>query len=501
MRAVDRRSFLKAAGVSAAALGLPGLARAAARAGRPNLIVIMADDISAKEFPTYGIPNPTYKDAPCATPVLARMKARGVQFKHAWASPLCHPSRGMILTGRYAHRTQWWSNEFGPVEGEKGYPLYGGHLTLGQIARKAGYATQFVGKWQLGGTRAGYAFDEYVFTPDRHAARAPADKKPTGSGKGKPSYYWNPGYSLHNHPDHAGSPDGKERTFKTTWDDFAADIELKFIQDFIRRRHGAGEPFFVYWPAHLGHSNWDFDKDRMGYPGVPRRDASGKRTGKKTPPGINYHVQYLDYCVGELIKQTVALGIEKNTLILLTTDNATTPYGKGLKGAIKEHGPKVPMIVYGPGLVKARGEVDDLASLADVAPTLAELTGARLPRGYEFDGKSLVPFLSGKADRHREWLYSYNAEYRMVRTRRVVRDGLGLYWDTRGTVDQEAYRRIRKGRAEGELARDIALIERVLEKYPAAPTSGPMYERYLKKKAGKRKRWEAVRKKFLEKNG
>jgi len=98
---------------------------------KPNIILIMADDISAKEFPTYNIPKPTYGDRPCSTPVFDKIKNDGVQFAIAWATPLCHPSRGMIMTGRYAHRTKWWSNGFSPAKGEKGYPLYQHHLTLG----------------------------------------------------------------------------------------------------------------------------------------------------------------------------------------------------------------------------------------------------------------------------------------------------------------------------------------------------------------------------------
>jgi arylsulfatase A-like enzyme len=481
--------------------------------GKPNIIVIMADDISAKEFPTYRIPDPTYGDGPCVTPVMEDMKNNGVQFAIGWATPLCHPSRGMIMTGRYASRTQWWSNGYGPAEGEANHALYESHLTLGQMAKRAGYATQFVGKWQLGGTPAGYAFDEYVFTPGQFAARAPAEEKMNGAGKGKPSFYWNPGYSLRNHPDYPDSSGTKGQTFKTTWKDFAADIELKFIKNFMKRKHETDQPFFVYWPAHLGHPNWDYDNDGMGYPGVPPMDerlyprtqkikttASDGTVVEKTPPGINYHVQYLDYCLGELITQTETLGIDKNAIIIFTTDNATTEYGKGLKGAVREHGPRVPMIVCGPGLVEARGEVDDLASLVDIAPTVAELTATELPEGYEFDGKSMMPFVSGRASKHRGWVYSYNAEYQMVRTRNVCRDGMGFYWDTRDTRDQEQYKLMDENKPDPALCEEVELITTVLEKYPPAPLSGPMYERYMKAKEGKREFWDKIRERVLREN-
>jgi len=508
---MNRRQFMKTATASAlAATCVPSFVCAEKAEGKPNIIVIMADDISAKEFPTYGTPNPTYGKGPCSTPVMERMVREGVQFTHAWATPLCHPSRGMMMTGRYANRTQWWSNGYGPAEGEANHALYESHLTLGQMAKRAGYATQFVGKWQLGGTPDGYAFDEYVFTPGQDAARSPAEEKANEAGKGKPSFYWNPGYSLRNHPEYSESLSDKGQTFKTTWKDFAADIELKFIKNFMKRKKEQSQPFFVYWPAHMGHGNWDYDNDGMGYPGVPPMDerlypgtakikttAPDGTTVEKTPAGINYHVQYLDYCIGDLIQHTQYLGIDRNTIFIFTTDNATTEYGKGLKGTVREHGPLVPMIVYGPGSVKALGEVDDLVSLVDIAPTVAELTATELPEGYEFDGKSMMPFVSGKTSKHRDWVYSYNAEYQMVRTRNVCRDGMGFYWDTRGTRDQEQYKLIDEDKRDPALHSDIELIKTVLENYPPAPLSGPMYERYMKAKEEKRELWDKMRENIL----
>lgn len=508
---MNRREFLKSVGVGVVAVGIaPSFSDAKDKDSKPNIILIMADDISAKDFPTYRTPSPTYGDAPCSTPVLERMKNKGVQFRIGWATPLCHPSRGMIMTGRYAHRTEWWSNGYGPAEGEKNHALYEDHLTLGEIARNTGYATQFVGKWQLGGTPDGYAFQEYVFTPGQHAARAPAEEKANDAGRGKPSFYWNPGYTLRNHPEYSESMGDKGQTFKTGWKDFAADIELKYIKNFMKRKKEKGQPFFVYWPGHLGHGNWDYDNDGMGYPGVPPMDerlypgtkkikttAPDGTTVEKTLPGINYHVQYLDYCVGELVRHTKDLGIDHNTIFIFTTDNATTSYGKGLKGAVKEHGPLVPMIVYGPGSVKALGEVDDLASLADIMPTVAELADAEIPKSYEFDGKNMMPFVSGKTSKHRNWVYSYNAEYQMVRTRNVCRSGMGFYWDTRGVRDQEKYHLIDESNPDPALRKEIELIKAVLKKYPTAPLEGPMYERYMKAKAGKRELWDRMRDRIL----
>ncbi len=468
---------------------------------KPNIILVFADDISAKEFPTYRIPNRTYPDdAPCTTPVLEMMKNEGVQFKDFWATPLCHPSRGLIMTGRYAHRTQWWSNGFGPGDGDPGSPVYDYHLTLGVIAHNAGYKCQMIGKWQLGGEQSGYKFDEYVMTPGKEAARSDPAKKTMGpNGKGKPSFYWNPGYSLSNHPTESGG-------YKTNWDDFAAEIEVKYMKDFMGRKVDEQTPFFVYWTSHMGHQNWDFDHDGMGYPGVPPMDPNfypgtqkidvlspdGKLV-KKTPPGMNYHVQYLDYCVGELIRHCEKLGVMDNTVIIVTTDNGTTEHGKGLKGCIRERGAKVPLFVYAPGFVKARGETEELSDLSDIAPTIAALTGSPLPPDYEFDGKNLVPFLTGQTDKHRDWIFSYNAEMRMVRTKNVMMDGIGQLFDTRGSRDQEDFPKI-TDKVPRKLKADVVLIESILEKIPGPDLDSKIYKDYLVDKAGNFPRWEVIKK-------
>ncbi|MBA7683684.1 hypothetical protein ES703_92064 [subsurface metagenome] len=85
----------------------------------------------------------------------------------------------------------------------------------------------------------------------------------------------------------------------------------------------------------------------------------------------------------------------------------------------------------------------------------------------------------------------------MVRTRNVVRDGLGFYWDARGILDQEQYRLIDEARPDPALRKDIELVKTILKKYPTAPLSGPMYERYMKMKATKRELWDRMREKIL----
>ena len=140
---LTRRSFL-----SASPAVLAGRARGASRP--PNVILMMADDLSARELGCYG-------HRGHRTPNLAAMAKTGMQFETCWASPICSPSRAAIMTGRYGFRTGWYHNNLKT----KG-PLAKSHLTIGQAMKNAGYATAITGKWQLPGRYEDHGFDEHL---------------------------------------------------------------------------------------------------------------------------------------------------------------------------------------------------------------------------------------------------------------------------------------------------------------------------------------------------
>jgi hypothetical protein len=111
-----------------------------------------------------------------------------------------------------------------------------------------------------------------------------------------------------------------------------------------------------------------------------------------------------------------------------------------------------------------------------------------------------MPFLTGKKKRHRDWAYSYNGIYKMARTKNVVRDGMGFFWDARGTVDQESYKLIDEKNIDPALKKEVQQIREILDKYPKAPTSGVMYERYMEEKAEKWESWDKMRERVLKEN-
>jgi arylsulfatase A len=186
-----------------------------------------------------------------------------------------------------------------------------------------------------------------------------------------------------------------------------------FVLDFIRR-HKDG-PFFVYYPMCLTHSPWDPTPDTKAT-AVP---------GKKRPDNFTANVEYMDKLVGNLVAALDKLGLRDNTVVLFTGDNGTG--GDGKSEAI-EKGARVPMIVNGGGIVK-RGSTLELTDTSDLLPTLVELAGAKLPADRPIDGHSYAAFLRGQTETTREWIFAYQADRRILRTKRwLLEDNSPLHW-------------------------------------------------------------------------
>ncbi|MGC6424151.1 MAG: sulfatase-like hydrolase/transferase [Lentimonas sp.] len=453
---------------------------------RPNIIVYFADDISAREFPIYGSTvwsdnlkgddsaNPEFR---AQTPVMDRLANEGVWVTNAWAATICNPSRAMMMTGRYAHRTKWWNNnDRGVYKDSWGklstWPVYeSSPLLLSHIANQAGYATYWSGKTQMTGPFEKHGFDEGCFTPGNweHLDNPFTDFRllyeqregkrvliNDDTGKEVNTYKqhgWNffPHVKVMNHPANPGevvwwpnTPEAKESYSINT---YGADVEQDLAFDFMDRSKANGKPFLVYHTTHLGHDafDWLFPKaDRVSkWPGTPVVKWDGENYHRKavnitgdegiyqtngtvTDVGIHYHVNYIDYQIWRYTEKLNELGVADNTIIIITADNGTSGFGKNNPN--QQRGAHVPFIVYAPGMTK-QGRADTMVSLADVWPTVAELAGFEVPADYEIDGKSLVPYLFGDADKHRDWVYSYRGPEQFIRGKYVLKDGTGKWWD------------------------------------------------------------------------
>lgn len=470
---MNRRRFLRRTGLGAAAVLAGCHLGAGEAAGRrpPNLIVIMADDCSAKEYACYG-------NTETRTPVLDGLAAEGVRFKTCWCAPICSPTRAMMMTGRYAFRTQWWHNDMKPGGKEPNADLSRQHRIFAQVLKEAGYATAVCGKWQLRGKEEAYGFDEHCMWAKWDGFDGPVEQ-PGHSLPGRAARYWHP----------AIVRNGQGVPTKPT--DYGPDLFVQFLLDFARRHKD--EPFLVYYPMCLTHGSWDFEAGRQGYLPVPELDAAGQPTGRKVPGSLKSNVEYADALVGRIVKGLEALGLRDDTVLMYTCDNGTAVYGKNKVSG--ERGPLVPLIVNGPGHVRPRGACDELVSLVDVFPTLAALAGASLPQDYVLDGRSFAWLLRGKAGRPRDYVFSYCADKRLIRTKRWLLDGDGRLWDCGTNRSGEGYTDVTASQAPEALAARKQ-FDAWLADLPGPDAADPLLVRYREKQAGKsRKRGQGTKRK------
>jgi len=368
---ISRRDLLRT--MAAAGLAASVRASAAEGAGRPNIILIMADDLGYECIGANG--STSYK-----TPVLDKMASEGVRFEHCYSQPLCTPSRVQIMTGIYNVRNYV---RFGLLDP--------GQTTFAHLFKKAGYATCVVGKWQLGGGFEGpghFGFDEYCLW---QLTRGRAHQ-------GHDTRYSNPKLEVNGKTvDY-----GKGR--------FGPDVVSDFACDFIQRNKD--KPFLVYYPMILTHC-----------PFVPTPDSANwdpKDMGSKSYKGNAKYfgdmVTTMDKMVGKLLKKLEELGLRKNTLVLFTGDNGTdkpvvSMMGDtkiaGAKGAMTDGGTRVPLIVSRPGAAPKGKVCRDMIDFSDFLPTICECAGIPVPGKLSIDGRSFLPQLKGEKGNPRDWIYCW----------------------------------------------------------------------------------------------
>jgi arylsulfatase A len=382
----------------------------------PNIILLLADDLGAKELGSYGATR--YE-----TPNLDRMAAEGTRFETFYAMPLCTPTRMALMTGQYGFHNGFlgMSNKAFVPGANSPQKQIANHFTHADLLKNAGYATALAGKWQLSGKLPTLVhdagFDEYrMWAYDWNlpaGVRHPAHEKDTN---GNASRYWQP-CLLEN---------GKYLPTKP--EDFGPDMFNDFVIDFVHR-HKA-EPFFVHYTSVLTHQ--------------PRVETPDPTTaGARWPAGLKSNLEYLDYLVGKLFAALKAEGLDENTLVFFIGDNGT---GGGGKGTVTELGARVPCIVRGPG-VKAGLVTRALGDVTDIMPTLAEIAGVPLPKDKNFDGRSLMPLLRGETSEHRDWIYSHLDDGRLLRDPRwllqIAPGGKGeKFFDCGESRDGKGYKNV-----------------------------------------------------------
>jgi arylsulfatase A len=368
----------------------------AADAKVPNVILIMADDLGAKELACYG--HPSHR-----TPNLDELARTGIRFETCYTACICHPTRFEIMTGQYAstNGVYHFAGRPGGPDPKSPEEQIVNHLTFGKVLKSAGYSTAMSGKWQLTGKIPDLVvecgFDEYCMWAYKN--NLPQGVEHQGGWEGKvgvkTSRYWHP--SIVKNGEYV----------PTTIDDYGPDMFADFVIDFARR-HKDG-PFFIYFPMALTHAP---------HYSTPLTDPNAKekfRNSKAEKFGEN--VEYMDKIVGRIVDALNELGVREDTVVIFTGDNGTGGEGKGQP---TELGARVPMIVNCPGRVKQAGASRALVDTSDVMPTLAELAETSLPANHPVDGHSFLPILRGEVTDVREWVFSYLGDRRVLRTKRYL---------------------------------------------------------------------------------
>jgi arylsulfatase A-like enzyme len=351
-------------------------------AKRPHIILILADDMGIGDLACYG-------GKLAATPHIDRLAEQGTQFTQYYsAAPICSPSRAGVLTGMFPGRwrlTSFLQTRAGNRGCEQADFLDPLAPSIPRRLQRAGYATAHFGKWHLGGGRdvtdapklSTYGYDEHAST-------------------------WE---SPEPHPDITST--------NWIWSDLdkvkRGDRTAFFVEktlDFLRRHKD--QPCFVnLWPDDV-HTPW-----------VPGADAPKGDTKVNLRPVL---VEF-DQQIGRLIDGLRELGIQRETLVLFTSDNGALPTFEGARSgglrasklSLYEGGIRMPLIAHWPGHVPA-GCVDDTTVLAavDWFPTLAALAGAGLPDNFALDGEDMTGALLGKPVARRTplfWEYGRNDEF------------------------------------------------------------------------------------------
>ena len=378
-----RRQFLQSSALASAGLAMgcesPGSDSEATSSSRPNVVLIMADDLGYECLNCYG--GTSYK-----TPHLNALAQSGIRFNHAYAQPLCTPTRVQLMTGQYNFRN-WQAFGIMPPD-EK---------TFGHMMSAAGYKTCISGKWQL------YSYNPPDFEPEwRGRGMLPA-------AAGFDEYFlWHAGHTEDKGSRYADPVVLDNGTLRTFDGKYGPDVYTDYINGFMERHaegSRAGEPFFVYYPMALPHG-----------PFVPTPDSDVWDTGDRHQGDVRFYgdmVEAMDRVIGRIVEKIDDLGIRENTLILYYSDNGTPRQVQsrmgnrviqGGKGKTTDAGTHVPMIVSWKG-VCPEGEVnDDLIDSTDFIPTIVEATGAQPLDGMILDGRSFLPQLRGESGAPREWV-------------------------------------------------------------------------------------------------
>ena len=424
---------------------------------KPNIVYILADDLGYGDLSCYG-------QTHFQTPNIDKMASEGMLFtQHYAGTSVCAPSRSSLMTGQTTGHTPIRGNKEVKPEGQ--WPIPDSTYTMAEMLKQAGYVTGGFGKWGLGypgseGEPNKQGFDEFFGYNCQRLAH-----------NYYPAYLW-------------------DNEQKVMFDGNTGDQFAQYAADTIHQRalqfieKNKDKPFFLYYPSTIPHAELLLpEKYKEKYEGkfLPEKSYKGAepgdpgfRTGSygtqpESHAAFAAMVTHLDKQVGDVLNKLKELGLDKNTIVIFTSDNGPHLEGgadpdyfnsngplRGYKRDLYEGGMREPMIAWWPGKIQAGSKTDHVSAFWDVMPTVAELVGATTPT--YIDGISILPTLLGKSGQ-KEHDYMY-WEFHEQGGRQALRQGdwkLVRYNVTRpGKTTTELY----------DLSNDIGEQHNVAEQHP-----------------------------------
>lgn len=363
----------------------------------PNIIFILADDLGYNELGCYG-------QEIIETPNIDQLAAEGMRFiQHYSGSPVCAPSRSVLMTGLHTGHTFTRDNREIDPEGQA--PIPDSALTIAEVLKEQGYVTGAIGKWGLGfpgseGDPNNQGFDLfYGYNCQRHAHNH------------YPRYLWRNDVKI--------MLEGNDRTLYG--EQYSQDLFTREALNFISTNRDTS--FFLYLPFIIPHVSIQvpeesLEKYKDSIPETPYDHHPYYLEHPYPHAGYAAMVTHMDEAVGWIMFRLKEEGLDENTLVIFASDNGPT-YGRvggadskffksaepfrGLKGSVYEGGIRVPFIAKWPGVIDSNTVTDHISYFPDLFPTFAEVSGVE--KHFNVDGISILPVLRGEEGTQHEYLY------------------------------------------------------------------------------------------------
>ena len=376
---------------------------------KPNIIYILLDDAGYGDFGCYG-------QKMLGTPNVDRMASEGMKFtRHYAGASVCAPSRTALMTGLHTGHSRVRAN--GPAM------IPDTDLTVPRLLKDAGYQTACIGKYGLGMPLApddpkkkgfDYAFG-YVNTAHAH--------------NGYPTYLIRNGEKVVLDNEQIPGSEKKPGTGVATADgrkQWAPQLLADDVQQYLEERaKDKSQPFFLYYAPILPHANNEAGKASPLGHGMetPGYGEFASRDWPDVQKGYASAMKFVDDQVGAVLAQLKELGLDENTIVMLSSDNGPHKEGgndpaffqssgglTGIKRDLTEGGVRMPFVVRWPGKIKPGTVSDHVSGFQDLMPTVADLSGGKVTA--ETDGISFLPTLLGDNDQQKQhpYLFWYGSE-------------------------------------------------------------------------------------------